>query len=66
MTTNREERFTQLVLAHGDVLSRYFQRRHHDADAVSVDDLLAEVLAVAWRRFDDLPADAAGGFCLNR
>jgi RNA polymerase sigma-70 factor (ECF subfamily) len=58
MTTNREERFTQLVLAHGDVLSRYFQRRHHDADAVSVDDLLAEVLAVAWRRFDDLPEDA--------
>ncbi len=58
MTTNREERFTQLVLAHGDVLSRYFARRHRDADAVSVDDLLAEVLAVAWRRFDDLPADA--------
>ena len=58
MTRSREERFTQLVVEHGDALLRYFHRRHRDADAVSVDDLLAEVLAVAWRRFDDLPEDA--------
>jgi RNA polymerase sigma factor (sigma-70 family) len=55
---DREERFTQLVHEHADALHRYLRRRYVVGDATDVEDLLADVLAVAWRRFDDIPDGA--------
>lgn len=55
---DREERFTQLVHEHGEALHRYLRRRYTTADATDVEDLLADVLMVAWRRFDDVPLGA--------
>lgn len=51
----REERFTALVFAHGDLIARYLRRRFVTADAVDVEDLLSDVMATAWRRLDDIP-----------
>ena len=46
------DRFRRLYLTHGDDLRAYCQRRLGRDDA---EDALAEVFAVAWRRFDKLP-----------
>lgn len=54
----REERFSRLVREHGDAVHRYLRRRHTGGDATDVEDLLADVMAVAWRRIDEIPADA--------
>jgi len=55
---DREERFTRLVQEHADALHRYLRRRYVVGDATDVEDLLADVLAVAWRRVDDIPDGA--------
>ncbi|GAA2722201.1 RNA polymerase sigma factor [Cellulomonas aerilata] len=47
--------FESLFRAHATALYRYFARR---APRDDVEDLTAEVLAVAWRRRDDVPDDA--------
>ncbi|MET4157603.1 sigma-70 family RNA polymerase sigma factor [Agromyces sp. PvR057] len=47
--------FTDVVRAHSTALVRYFARRGPRQDA---DDLAAEVFATAWRRRDDVPAEA--------
>lgn len=44
--------FADLFRAHHSAISKYFYRR---ADRVDVEDLSAEVFAVAWRRRNDLP-----------
>jgi RNA polymerase sigma-70 factor (ECF subfamily) len=54
----REERFTRLVQEHGDAVFRYLRRRHDGGDATDVEDLLADVMTVAWRRLDDIPIGA--------
>jgi RNA polymerase sigma-70 factor (ECF subfamily) len=57
---DREERFTRLVQEHADALNRYLRRRYVAADATDVEDLLADILAIAWRRLEEVPDDAAG------
>lgn len=47
-----DDRFRQLYLTHGDDLRGYCQRRLEREDA---EDALAEVFAIAWRRFDKMP-----------
>lgn len=49
------EWFTAVVREHGGALVRYFARRGPRQDA---EDLAAEVFVTAWRRRDDVPADA--------
>jgi RNA polymerase sigma-70 factor, ECF subfamily len=56
--SDREARFSRLVREHGDAVHRYIRRRHVVGDANDAEDLLADVMAVAWRRLDDIPADA--------
>jgi RNA polymerase sigma-70 factor (ECF subfamily) len=56
--TDREARFSRLVREHGDALHRYLRRRHVVGDATDAEDLLADVMAVAWRRLDDIPLGA--------
>jgi RNA polymerase sigma-70 factor (ECF subfamily) len=41
-------------------LQRYLRRR---TDAATADDVLGDALLVMWRRFDDLPPDAALAWC---
>jgi RNA polymerase sigma factor (sigma-70 family) len=48
--------FESLFRSHSTALYRYFARR---APRDDVEDLTAEVLAVAWRRRDTVPDDAA-------
>ena len=52
--TEREERYRTLFDASYQPLQAFARRRTSGADA---DDLVAEVLTVAWRRLDDIPAD---------
>jgi RNA polymerase sigma-70 factor (ECF subfamily) len=55
---DREQRFEGLVQSHADAVHLYLRRRHPGGDANDAEDLLSEALAVAWRRLDDIPADA--------
>lgn len=55
---DREERFTRLVYQNADAVHRYLRRRHHGADATDVEDLLADVMMVAWKQLDNVPAEA--------
>jgi len=53
----RLERFDALARTHsGDVLA-YLERRHHGDGSTGPEDVLAEVLIVAWRRLHDIPAE---------
>lgn len=54
MTKTREERFTRLYEEHLEPVRRYVWRR----DPAHCDDLVSETFLVAWRRLDDVPADA--------
>lgn len=54
----REEGFTRLVQAHADAVYRYLRRRYPGNDGNDAEDLLADVMTVAWRRFDDIPEGA--------
>ena len=56
MTPRDDAWFESLFRAHSTALYRYFARRAPHDD---VEDLTAEVLAVAWRRRDTVPDDAA-------
>lgn len=51
-TPNYDDRFRLLYLNHGEDLRAYCRRRLGREDA---EDALAEVFAVAWRRFDKIP-----------
>lgn len=53
--SDREERFRHLFSECYQPLHAYARRRAAPSD---IDDLVAEVLTVAWRRLDDLPAGA--------
>ena len=54
MKPTREERFNRLYTEHVEEVRRYVWRR----DPGLTDDVLAETFIVAWRRLDDVPADA--------
>jgi RNA polymerase sigma-70 factor (ECF subfamily) len=56
----RRERFEALVSEVADPLQRFLARR---TDATTTEDVLADVLLVAWRRLDDVPADAVLPWC---
>jgi len=57
-SADREERFNRLVREHGDAVHRYLRRRYRGGDGTDVEDLLADVMMVVWRRLDDVPSDA--------
>jgi RNA polymerase sigma-70 factor, ECF subfamily len=50
----RHERFEALFRAHVAPVRRYVARRTQDG----VDDAVAETFTIAWRRLDDVPAEA--------
>jgi RNA polymerase sigma-70 factor (ECF subfamily) len=50
-----EDRFVRLHEEHFETVRRYAWRR----DPATADDVAAETFVVAWRRLDDVPADAA-------
>ncbi|RJS45760.1 RNA polymerase sigma factor [Nocardioides cavernaquae] len=53
----REQRFREIYdAAYGDLL-RFVRRRVHPSQA---EDVVGEVMLVAWRRLDDVPADLSG------
>ena len=52
--------FEALVTDVWDPLQRYLRRR---TDAATAEDVLGDVLLVMWRRFADVPADAALPWC---
>jgi RNA polymerase sigma-70 factor (ECF subfamily) len=53
---DRPLRFEALAASVGEPLQRYLRRRCSPDD---VDDVLADVLLVLWRRLDEVPTDAA-------
>ena len=54
MASDREARYSALFREHHAPVWRYVARR---AWPDAVDDIVAETFLVAWRRFDDVPAD---------
>ena len=51
----RRSRLEVLFAAHGAAVLAYARRR---SDAATAEDVLAEVFVVAWRRLDQMPAEA--------
>src|SRR5215831_12749763 len=51
----RQERFEAVFRAHVALVRRYVARRTEDG----VEDVVAETFTTAWRRLEDVPADAA-------
>jgi RNA polymerase sigma-70 factor (ECF subfamily) len=51
---SREQRFNDLHEAHFEAVRRYMWRR----EPALADDVVAETFLVAWRRLDEIPADA--------
>jgi RNA polymerase sigma-70 factor, ECF subfamily len=63
---DRDERFRAVFDAHAPAVHRYVARRTASAGNAAVDDLVAEVFAVALRRLDDVEsADAPGAWLLG-
>ena len=56
MHDERRVRFERLFRTHADAVRGYALRRTDPDDA---DDVVAETFLIAWRRFDDVPSDAA-------
>lgn len=59
-SASAEQRFTELAHAVGPALRRYVVRRVPEA---AVDDVLADVFLVLWRRLRDVPADEPLPWC---
>ncbi|MFG3122258.1 RNA polymerase sigma factor [Streptomyces sp. NPDC048208] len=57
MDTSDEQRFTELYRAHHPAVDAYVRRRLNGSHAV--DDVVAEVFLTAWRRWEEVPRDAA-------
>src|SRR5688572_20320025 len=58
----RRRAFEALVLSAYVPMLRYLRRR---ADAATAEDVLGDALLVLWRRFDDVPQDAALPWCFG-
>jgi RNA polymerase sigma-70 factor (ECF subfamily) len=52
---DRTERFDELARTHSGSVLAYLTRRHHGDGSTGPEDVLAEVLIVAWRRLNDIP-----------
>ena len=55
MHDERRKRFEELFRSHADAVRGYALRR---TSLDEVDDVVAETFLIAWRRFDDIPANA--------
>jgi RNA polymerase sigma-70 factor (ECF subfamily) len=55
---SRERRFRELAGEATPVVGAYLRRRLYPLSPSDLDDLVEEVLIVAWRRLDDIPVDA--------
>ena len=58
--TDRGERFTAVFAEVYEPIQRYVRRRCAAAD---VDDVVADVMLVVWRRLEEIPADLALPWC---
>ena len=58
MGTSRERRFRLLADEATPPIAAYLRRRLYPLTVADLDDLVEEVLLVAWRRLDDIPVDA--------
>jgi len=54
----REQRFSRLVERHADAVHRYLRNRLSSGDGVDAEDILSDVLMIAWERLEDIPPDA--------
>ncbi len=59
MAQSRERRFRALADEATPVVGAYLRRRLYPLSTADLDDLVEEVLIIAWRRLDDIPAEAA-------
>ena len=50
-----DERLRKLAHEHSPKIASYLKRRSYPLSEADLDDLLEEVLEVAWRRLDDVP-----------
>jgi RNA polymerase sigma-70 factor (ECF subfamily) len=55
---SKEKRFTKLVNDHSNEVLRYLRNRIKVGSMIEAEDLLAEVMTVAWRALDQVPAEA--------
>lgn len=53
--SQKEQRFRALVDAHSDQVFRYFRSRLPFVDRADLEDLLSEVMAIAWVKWERIP-----------
>lgn len=58
MDRTREARLERLATDHSPAIANYLRRRIYPLSPADLDDLVEEVLLVAWRRIDSIPRDA--------
>jgi len=58
MRAARERRFRAIADEATPAIGAYIRRRIYPLNASDVDDLVEEVLFIAWRRLDDIPSGA--------
>ena len=58
MGTPRDERLGELARRCTPEVARYLRRRAYPLNDADIEDLVEEVLEIAWRRLDDVPSGA--------